>query len=385
MTGNVEFGFHLKTFDYFFLFLNLCANEKNEERNINHTTIQINLKTSLKKQTKMSQAQDCKKKIILEQFSLYAKMLREQKKNRFKINAAQSIVKGLQMYPHEICNETDITTFLQYIGKKKAHKTVLRMTMILEKGCLEEVTSYFATRDNTTYDILDSLTAIYGIGPAKARFLHQECSISSLDDLIERVASKQNVEALKLTSAQQLGIRHHADLVQRIPRKEIQSYEKKIRKALHVIDTEITMCIAGSYRRGAKNSGDIDILLSGPNEINMKNVVHSISNMIVGVLAQGDKKAMILSRLTKRSRVRHMDIIITSPAQFPFAQLYFTGSKEFNIRMRKHALQKGYSLNEYDLTVVKSGTPTPPEMSTETDIFNFLEFEFVEPTNRESV
>lgn len=323
----------------------------------------------------------CKKEIILDQFTRYAKMLREQKKNRFKINAAYSIVKGLHAYPDEICNEEDIRTFLQYIGKKTAAKTVVRMASILEKGHLEEVTDYYASRDHAAFDIVESLTTVYGIGPAKAQFLYETCSISSVQELVDRV-SKSDVDDLKLTSAQLLGSTHHSDLLTRIPRKEIQSYEKKIRKALLLLDPDMSICIAGSYRRGEKTSGDIDILLCSPNEIEMEHVVESLSKMVEGTLAKGKKKSMLLSRLTKRSRVRHMDIIITTPSQFPYAQLYFTGSKEFNIRMRKHALQKGYSLNEYDLTVVQESSPSPPEMTSENDIFNFLEFLYVEPTKR---
>lgn len=324
----------------------------------------------------------CKKEIILDQFTRYAKMLREQKKNRFKINAAYSIVKGLHAYPDEICNEEDIRAFLQYIGKKTAAKTVVRMASILEKGHLEEVTAYYSSRDHATFDILESLTTVYGIGPAKAKYLYETCSISSVQELVDRVLSQRDLDDLKLTSAQLLGSTYHSDLLTRIPRKEIQSYEKKIKKALLKLDPDINICIAGSYRRGETTSGDIDILLCSPNDIDMERVVHSLSKMVEGTLAKGKKKSMLLSRLTKRSRVRHMDIIITTPSQFPYAQLYFTGSKEFNIRMRKHALQKGYSLNEYDLTVVQDSSPLPPEMTSENDIFNFLEFLYVVPTKR---
>lgn len=328
---------------------------------------------------------NCKKGTILDQFTRYAKMLREQKKNRFKINAAQSIVKGLHVYPNEICNKQDIRTFLQYIGKKTAAKTVVRMQSILENDYLEEVKDYYASRDHATYDILESLTAVYGIGPAKAKFLYETCKISSVQELVDRVLSGRDISDLKLTSAQLLGSKHHSDLITRIPRKEIQSYERKIRKALLTVDPEMNICIAGSYRRGETTSGDIDILLCSPNVIDMEDVVLSISKMIEGVLAKGHKKSMLLSRLTKRSRVRHMDIIITTPSQFPYAQLYFTGSKEFNIRMRKHALQKGYSLNEYDLTIMQEGSPPPPEVTSENDIFDFLDFLYVEPTKRSAI
>ena len=39
----------------------------------------------------------------------------------------------------------------------------------------------------------------------------------------------------------------------------------------------------------------------------------------------------------------------TTPAEYPFAILYFTGSMEFNAKMRGLALEKGLSMNEYSL------------------------------------
>ena len=46
---------------------------------------------------------------------------------------------------------------------------------------------------------------------------------------------------------------------------------------------------------------------------------------------------------------RHLDIIETTPGEWPFAVLYFTGSGGFNIKMRRHALSMGYTMNEYSL------------------------------------
>ena len=44
-----------------------------------------------------------------------------------------------------------------------------------------------------------------------------------------------------------------------------------------------------------------------------------------------------------------IDIMFTKPEEYPFAILYFTGSDEFNVTMRKQLLERGLSLNEYSL------------------------------------
>ena len=42
-----------------------------------------------------------------------------------------------------------------------------------------------------------------------------------------------------------------------------------------------------------------------------------------------------------------------TPEEFPFAILYFTGSKTFNTIMRARALELGYSMNEHGFTIMK--------------------------------
>ena len=46
---------------------------------------------------------------------------------------------------------------------------------------------------------------------------------------------------------------------------------------------------------------------------------------------------------------RRIDIMYTKPQEYPFAILYFTGSMEFNVKMRGELLEKGLSLNEYGI------------------------------------
>ena len=43
---------------------------------------------------------------------------------------------------------------------------------------------------------------------------------------------------------------------------------------------------------------------------------------------------------------RRIDIMYTTPDQYPFAILYFTGSSEFNQKMRAEMLERGMTLNE---------------------------------------
>jgi len=53
--------------------------------------------------------------------------------------------------------------------------------------------------------------------------------------------------------------------------------------------------------------------------------------------------------------MRHIDIIETTAEEFPFTSLYFTGSAEWNVKMRHHANTRQLRLNEHNYTHLKTG------------------------------
>ena len=94
-----------------------------------------------------------------------------------------------------------------------------------------------------------------------------------------------------------------------------------------------------------------------------------------------------LNNLRKNSvikpKFRRIDIMFSTMREAPFGLLYFTGSGQFNVEMRNHALSLGYSLSEYGLKKEKkfvdnNGKP----FETEQDIFKFLGIKYVEPKDR---
>ena len=104
-------------------------------------------------------------------------------------------------------------------------------------------------------------------------------------------------------------------------------------------------------------------------------------------MAQGKTKCLVIGHIPPSALHRRIDFLYTPPEQYAFAILYFTGSKHFNTAMRGLALKNGLSLNEHAFTVVKTGKPLSsidPNASfkTELDIFNYLDMEYREPTER---
>ena len=86
--------------------------------------------------------------------------------------------------------------------------------------------------------------------------------------------------------------------------------------------------------------------------------------------------------MVKLFSCRHLDIVETTKEDYPFAILYFTGSDLFNVKMRKNALDQGYSINEYAMTVKKTGERVDEIFNCEEDIFRFLNMEYKLPNER---
>jgi NAD-dependent DNA ligase/DNA polymerase/3'-5' exonuclease PolX len=233
--------------------------------------------------------------------------------------------------------------------------------------------------------LYDQLSEIYGVGPKKAQDLIDK-GITSIEDL----RTKQ--EEL-LNESQKAGLKYYDDILKRIPRSEIDEYNKIFKRVFEKVTAgqparESRYEIVGSYRRGLQESGDIDLILTSPDKSIFKKFTDALKeeNIIVVTLSSGGSKCLVITKLTPQSSARRVDFLYSSPEEFPFAILYFTGSKEFNTVMRGHALKKGVSLNEHGLSKKEPGKKKEEMISqqfvTEKDIFDYLGLVFKEPIER---
>lgn len=146
-----------------------------------------------------------------------------------------------------------------------------------------------------------------------------------------------------------------------MPRSEIEDIEIIIQKEIKSLDSKYEITICGSYRRGKPQSGDIDVLVTHPDYTskNLKKNHHSIlkcivsklekSGLITETLSLGDTKFMGACQLKAELPTRRLDVRFQPYDQYFCSVLYFTGSDVFNKRMRAHALERGFTLNEYAL------------------------------------
>ena len=225
-------------------------------------------------------------------------------------------------------------------------------------------------------------TDVYGIGPKKAEELVKKHNISTISELRERQKDVLNDVQIK-------GLKYYEDVLKRIPRKEIDNYETVLKEIFDTVKNKgSTFEIMGSYRRGSKDSGDIDICISdSKNDSNVfvKFIDALIEKKIlIEVLSRGKTKSLGISKL-RRKPSRRIDFMFTKSEELAFALLYFTGSKSFNTVMRKRALDLGYSMNEHGLYKMvdgKKGTKLERHFPTEKSVFDFLGMVYKGPTER---
>ena len=240
----------------------------------------------------------------------------------------------------------DEAVLLPAIGKRLAEK----IEEIVFTNRLRRLDN---AHDDPTGKTLRLFLGIYGVGLSQANKWIQQ-GYTSLEGLVENA---------KLTNSQRIGIDRYQDFATRIPRIEVEAHSALVRNALQSIDPDFKVEIMGSYRRGAKDSGDIDIILTKPGTpiYALRNVV--FEQLVPQLFAQNFLKVKLAasSRTTDgmkwhgasclpTSKVwRRLDLLIVPEEELGAALLYFTGNDIFNRSIRLLANKKGMRLNQKGL------------------------------------
>ena len=297
----------------------------------------------------------------------------QRKGDVFKANAYKKAEETIYNF------EGDITDPAQLKGKPGIGVAVLKK---LQEYVHPEKGGKIEFLEKEKRDPVNIFTQIHGIGFKKATKIVED-GIKTIDEL------RENQD--KLNDVQKKGLKYYEDLQKRIPREEIDRFkdlfETEFRKLKY---PDATFEIVGSYRRGVKSSGDIDIIMTS--EPAYKDQFKACMDkfiqdkVLVELLSRGPTKSLTIARLTPDHIARRLDFMYTPKDEYSFAVLYFTGSKSFNTVMRHHALTRGYSMNEHGLyhmvqkkKTTKLTTLTFPD---ERSIFDFLQLEYKEPQER---
>lgn len=308
------------------------------------------------------------------------------KNSSFKITSTNKTLRLIKSLKFEVIS-SDQLNGIPGIGTKTIDKiNEILMNGKLDLPVVEYTTNKSATLKNTNKTKVKNLMRISGIGPKKAQSLiKEEVSFEKLVDALK----KNDLDYLQehLTHHQIIGLKYLEDIEKRVSLGEIKIIETYLKKVFNNFDPKMTLYFCGSYRRKAKTSGDIDIIVSKDKP--GKNILCSVidflkeQNFLVDDLTyNGNTKYMGVCKNRKGQAIR-IDIRYIKKENIPSALLYFTGSGEFNRNMRTYAIKNNFKLNEYGLFKKLEDEFYPVKnIKTEKDIFKELGLTYVSPEKR---
>mgnify|MGYP001567356753 FL=1 len=220
------------------------------------------------------------------------------------------------------------------------------------------------------------LLALEGVGPKKVK-LFLEKKIKNLKEL--EAAAK----AGKLRNIPTLGEKTEKNILHSIESAKKRGGRMLLGHALLLADeimdelkknkNVVMISSAGSLRRMKETIGDIDVLVTSANPGAVIEYFTKMKN-VSSVIAQGSTKASV--RLKNGIQA---DLRVLPEREYGSALMYFTGSKEHNIELRRMAIAKKMKLSEYGLFSNKFVAGRSEE-----EVYRKLGLQYIEPEMRES-
>lgn len=311
-------------------------------------------------------------KSIIEILKEIGTLLEIKGENPFKTNAYFNAAKTLS-----------VTENLDDIIKTKRLKQIKGIGEALSQK-IEEYSetgriAYYEELKKEIPPSLIELTAIPNLGPKKIKILYDELGITNAGEL--EYACKEN----RLVTLSGFGEKTQKKILKGIEFIKMHKGEflygdvfgisEVIRDRFKTIVKQEFVEICGSIRRKREVVKNVDILVCGEDRERLSSFFVSMPE-IEEVTLKGDTK--ISCRLITGIEA---DLRMVSEAEFSFALLYFTGSKEHNIRLRDISKKKGWNLNEYGLF----DGDNPIYLHSEEEIYRALNLSYIPPELREDM
>lgn len=300
--------------------------------------------------------------IIIQELQNEANTYKNDQSKIFKYRALNKAIISIQKCDSNITSGNFASKNCNNIGKGISN----RIDKILELSSL---------KNNINND--GSLNNITGVGQSRIQTWNK-LGIYNIKQLKNAIKNND----IKITHHIEIGIKYYDDFLKRIKYKSIQKFYNNFNKIIKNIDENLIFDFCGSFRRKCETSGDIDILISHTTNKNyLSNIVKVLTekNILIDDLTstKGGKKYMGVLMLDFPCRI---DIRFVEYDEYYTSLLYFTGSRDFNIKLRKKALSLGYTLNEYYLK--NNNDNSTFIINCEKDIFDYLEIDYIEPFKR---
>ncbi|MFN8243668.1 MAG: nucleotidyltransferase domain-containing protein [Ferruginibacter sp.] len=241
------------------------------------------------------------------------------------------------------------------------------------------ITTLEKIKKQVPFSLLE-LMDIEGIGPATIRTLFEKCNIQNKDELVKALAGNRLEGLPGFGSRKIANLRYVLKMEkqgQRMPLATAQKIAEELAQLIARFAGVEKVTLAGSLRRQQATIGDIDlVVLAKPGK--RKRIINQFTRLpiIARVLAAGSTRASVL---LKNEKVQ-ADLRLVQPDEYGAALLYFTGSKEHNIRLRTIARERGLKINEYGIYDLATGKKIAGE--TEEEMYRALQMDYIPPQKR---
>src|SRR5271157_5215565 len=194
---------------------------------------------------------------------------------------------------------------------------------------------------------LPALLSVPGLGPKTSKLLYDKLKIKNIDEL-----EKLGLEH-KLAGLPGIGEKTEDNILKGIDMLKRGRERQPLGKVLPIANDILghlkknapveKIDLAGSLRRWKDTIKDIDILATSDNPKEVMGVFVHLAN-VKEILMHGPTKSSIITHQNLQ-----VDLRVVEWESYGAALVYFTGSKEHNIRLREMAIKKGLKLNEYGI------------------------------------
>lgn len=310
-----------------------------------------------------------------------ADVLEIRNENPFRIRAYRNAVRTIQVQTTPLARmlaEGKPLTSLPGIGKEMAN----HVREMVETGTL-------GYRDELIAEVPRSLIELMrlpSVGPKKAKKLWDELRIGSVDEL-EAAAKEGRIAGVagfgeKTQQKILAGIQDFRQHSTRMLISDAEQFVEPLLEWLRLAPGLERLEVAGSYRRRRETVGDIDLLAVAKNPAAV--LEHFGRHAwIEKVSMSGDTRASV----TLGSGLQ-VDLRAVAPESYGAALVYFTGSKEHNVKLRRRAVERGLRISEYGVFKIDpaKGDEDPGEWIAgreEEDVYAAVGLAWIPPEIRE--
>jgi len=305
-------------------------------------------------------------------FTEMADLLELKGENPFRIRAYRRAAQNIESLPQDLSTMMpEELEGIPGIGKDLAGK-------IIEYIESHTIRAWEDLRAEFPEGLLD-LFSVPGLGPKTVKLLYDEMGISSLDELEKRAREGNLRELPHIKEKTEKNILKGLDLVKkrrdRTPLGQALPLAEDIVSSLRKSAPVRKIAIAGSIRRRKESIRDIDILVTSKDPLKTMDVFVHLP-LVTRVIAKGKTKSSV-----ELKDGMQVDLRVVEDNSYGAALMYFTGSKEHNIRIREMAVRKGLKVNEYG--VFREATEERLGGKSEEEMYRLLGMDYIEPVLRE--